>query len=62
MPSDIENSRVDTVYKLYNTDREQFVIPDDLVLLTGFIKRSNKLHIKGSNKDFEDKIIPLDNL
>jgi len=62
MPSDIENSRVDTEYKLYNTEKEQFFIPSDLVMMYGFVKISGKLHIEGSNNDFEDKTILLENL
>lgn len=62
MPSDIENSRVETEYKLYNTEKEQFVTPADLVSLYGFIKKSGQLHLEGSTKDFEDKTISLEDL
>ena len=62
MPSDIENSRVDTEYKLYNTIKEDFIIPDDLVMIYGFIKKSGKLHIEGSDKNFEDKLLLLEDL
>ena len=62
MPSDIENSRVDTEYKLYNTEKEEFITPDDLVMMYGFIKKSGKLHIEGSDKGFEDKTILLEDL
>jgi len=62
MPSDIEDSRVDTDYKLYNTKEEKFIIPGDLTLLYGFIKKSGKMHIEGSDKDFNDKTILLKDL
>lgn len=62
MPSDIENSRVETEYKLYNTKEEKFVLPADLTSLYGFIKKSGKMHIQGSTNNFEDKLILLDDL
>jgi hypothetical protein len=62
MPSDIENSRVETEYKLYNTEKEEFLIPDDLVMMYGFVKKSGKLYLEGSNKDLEDKLISLEDL
>lgn len=62
MPSDIENSRVETEYKLYNTEKENFITPDDLVMMYGFVKKSGKLYLEGSNNDFEDKTILLEDL
>ena len=62
MPSDIENSRVQTEYKLYNTKEEKFVLTADLTSLYGFIKKSGKMHIQGSTNDFEDKLILLEDL
>ncbi len=62
MPSDIENSRVETEYKLYNTKEEKFISPADLTSLYGFIKKSGKMHIQGSTNDFEDKLILLEDL
>jgi hypothetical protein len=62
MPSDIGSSRVYTEYKLYNTKEEKFILPADLTSLYGFIKKSGKMHIEGSTKDFEDKLILLEDL
>lgn len=62
MPADIENSRVETEYKLYNTEKENFITPDDLVMMYGFVKKSGKLYLEGSNNDFEDKTILLEDL
>ena len=62
MPSDIENSRVETVYKLYNTDKEKFITIEDLDSMYGFVKKDGKLHIEGSNKNLEDKTILLEDL
>ncbi|MFC2103885.1 hypothetical protein ACFLS4_00865 [Bacteroidota bacterium] len=62
MPSDIENSRVETVYKLYNTKKEQFIEIKDIFEMYGFVKKSGKLYLEGSDKDFNDFNICLDNL
>lgn len=62
MPSYIETSRVETVYALYNTEKKQFIATDDLTMLFGFKKKSGKLYIEGSTKDFEDKSILLEDL
>ena len=62
MPYDIENSRVETEYKLYNTEKEEFVILDDLVMMYGFVKESEELYLEGSNTDLEDKLILLNDL
>lgn len=62
MPSDIETSRVETEYKLYNTEKERFIATGDLTMLFGFKKESGKLYIEGSDKDFNDKSILLEDL
>lgn len=62
MPSDIETSRLETVYALYNTEKKQFISTDDLTMLFGFKKESGKLYLEGSTKDFEDKTILLEDL
>lgn len=60
MPTDIENSRVDTEYKLYNTEKEEFVTIEDLDSMYGFVEKDGKLYLEGSNNDFEDKLILLE--
>ena len=60
MPSDIENSRVETEYKLYNTEKDEFVTLSDLIMLYGFVKKEGKLYIEGSTKDLKDKTILLE--
>lgn len=62
MPSDIENSRVETIYKLYNTEKEKFIDLEDAVEMYGFIRKSGKLYLEGSDKDFNDISISLDDL
>ena len=62
IPSDIESSRVETIYKLYNTEKEQFIATDDLTMLFGFKKESGKLYLEGSDKDFNDKLLLLEDL
>lgn len=62
MPADIENSRAETEYQLYNTESMQFVAPNNLVSLYGFVKKSGKLYIEGSDKNFNYISISLDNL
>ena len=62
MPSDIENSRVSTEYKLYNTEKEKFVTIEDLDSMYGFVKKDGKLFLEGSNKDLEDKTVLLEDL
>ena len=62
MPSDIENSRVDTEYKLYNTEKEKFITIEDLDSMYGFVEKDGKLFLEGSNNDFEDKTVLLEDL
>ncbi|MFC2152553.1 hypothetical protein ACFLSE_08500 [Bacteroidota bacterium] len=62
MPSDIENSRVETIYKLYSTQKEQFIEINDVFEMYGFVKKSGKLYLEGSDKDFNDFSICLDEL
>lgn len=62
MPSDIGNSRVETIYKLYNTSKEQFVEIKDVFQMDGFTKKSGKLYLEGSDNDFNDFSICLDEL
>ena len=62
MPSDIENSRVETIYKLYNTEKEQFIEINDILEMYDFVEKDGKLYLQGSDKDFNDFSICLDNL
>ena len=62
MPSNIDNSRAETIYKLYNTERKQFVEVENLPIMYGFVKKSGKLHLEGADMDFNDRTILLDEL
>ncbi|HAF28594.1 MAG TPA: hypothetical protein DCG75_06060 [Bacteroidales bacterium] len=62
MPSDIENSRVETIYKLYNTKKEQFIENTEFAEMYGFIKKDNVLYLEGSDKDFNDISVCLEDL
>jgi len=62
MPSDIENSRVETIYELYSTQKEEFIVINDIYEMYGFVKKSSKLYLEGSDKDFIDFNICLDDL
>jgi hypothetical protein len=62
MPSDIENSRVETIYKLFSTRKKEFVEIKELNSMYGFIKKSGQYYLEGSDKDFNDLSICLDNL
>lgn len=62
MPSDIENSRVETIYKLYNTNKEQFIEIENVFEMYGFVKKSGDLYLEGSDKNFNDVSISLDDL
>ncbi len=62
MPSDIEDSRVETIYELYNTKKEKFIEINDIYEMYGFVKKSGKLFLEGTDKDFNDYSICLDDL
>lgn len=62
MPSDIENSRIETIYKLYNTEKEKFIEINDIFEMYGFAKKNGKLYLEGSDKDLNDFSISLDEL
>ena len=62
MPSDIENSRVETIYKLYSIKKEEFIDIRDVYNMYGFITEEGKLYLQGSDNDFNDFSICLDDL
>lgn len=62
MPSEIDNSRTDTEYKLYNTEKEEFIEIKDIYTMYGFIKKSGELYLEVSDKDFNELKIKLSEL
>lgn len=60
MPSDIENSRVETIYKLYHTEKEEFIEIKEMIEMYGFVENSGKLYLQGSDKDFNDISVSVD--
>ena len=61
MPAFIENSRVETIYRLYNIEKEEFIENEDIVAMYGFKKDSGKLYLECVIKD-EDTLLLLDDL
>jgi hypothetical protein len=62
MPAFIENSRVETTYKLFNITNEKFIELNDLFEMYGFTEKEGKTYIEGVNKDFEDELLLLEDL
>ncbi|MFO7829602.1 MAG: hypothetical protein R6V23_13330 [Bacteroidales bacterium] len=62
MPAELENSRVETSYKLYNTKKETFIDTEDITQMYGFVEKDGKVYLEGVNNDFEDKNFLLDDL
>jgi hypothetical protein len=59
MPSYIENSRVETIYKLFSTKKDEFVEIKELNSMYGFIKKSGKYYVEGLNTSLNDTTILL---
>jgi len=62
MPADIENSRVETIYKLYNTQKETFIETENIIQMYGFVETDDKLYLNGMNNDFEEVNILLEDI
>lgn len=62
MPSDIENSRVETIYKLYNTEKEKFIENNEFIEMFGFVEKEGELYLEGLDKDFKDISVSLDQI
>lgn len=62
MPADIENSRVETIYKLYNTQLEKFIEIEDITDMYGFVEKDGKVYLEGVNKDFAERNLLLEDL
>lgn len=60
MPADIENSRGETIYKLFNTNQEKFIELDDMFQMYGFIIEDDKTYIEGLDRNLEEITILLD--
>jgi len=60
MPADIESSRVETTYKLYNTKKEEFVMFENIVAMYGFMEKDSTLYLEGSDKNYGDVAVPLE--
>jgi len=61
MPSEIEG-RTETVYKLYNTQKEGFISSGEIVEMYGFEEENGELYLLGTDKDFNDIRIKLSEL
>ena len=59
MPSNIENSRVETIYKLFNTKKERFLKIEEITSMYGFTKKSGKYYLEGLNNNLNDTTILL---
>ena len=62
MPSDIGDSRVETIYKLYNTIKEQFIDIKNVYEMYDFEEKEGKLYLKGTDNDMKDISVCLDEL
>lgn len=62
MPSDIESSRAETIYKLYSTKKESFIDLENMNAMYGFVKKSGKLYIEGADIDYNDISVCIDDL
>lgn len=62
MPYEIENSRVENIYRLFNTKKEDFVKLDNVNAMYGFVKKENKLYLEGSDNQLNLVSICLDEL
>lgn len=60
MPADIENSRGETIYKLFNTNQEKFIELNDMFQMYGFIVEDDKTYIEGLDRNLEEITILLD--
>ncbi|MDK2977978.1 MAG: hypothetical protein PWP52_692 [Bacteroidales bacterium] len=54
MPADIGNSRVENIYKLYNTQKESFIEAKNVFQMYGFEEKEGKLYLNGINNKFEE--------
>ena len=54
MPADIGNSRVENIYKLYNTQKESFIETKNVFQMYGFEEKEGKLYLNGINNNFEE--------
>jgi hypothetical protein len=54
MPADIGNSRVENIYKLYNTQKECFIETQNVFQMYGFEEKEGKLYLNGINNNFEE--------
>jgi len=54
MPADIGNSRVENIYKLYNTQKERFIETKNVFQMYGFEEKEGKLYLNGINNNFEE--------
>lgn len=62
MPYEIENSRVENNYRLYNIKKEKFIELNDVNAMYGFINKDNKLYIEGLDDQMNMVTICLDEL
>ncbi|MFP4023243.1 MAG: NADase-type glycan-binding domain-containing protein [Thiohalospira sp.] len=62
MPADIENSRAETIYKLYNTKKEAFIDTEDITQMYGFIEKDGRVYLEGVNNDFEERNLLLEDV
>ncbi|HSH51241.1 MAG TPA: hypothetical protein VK982_05925 [Bacteroidales bacterium] len=62
MPADIGSSRVETIYKLYNTQNEIFIESIDITQIFGFVEEDGKLYLNGMNNNFDEKNILLEDI
>lgn len=62
MPANIGDSRAETIYKLYNTQKEGFIETKNIFQMYSFVETDDKLYLNGMNNDFEEINILLEDL
>ncbi|MDY6799593.1 MAG: hypothetical protein SVU94_00050 [Bacteroidota bacterium] len=62
MPTNIGNSRAETIYKLYNTDKKSFINSAEITQNFEFVEEDGKLYLHGINNDFKEKNILLEEI
>lgn len=62
MPYEIENSRVENIYRLYSIEKEEFIELNNVNAMYGFIKEDNKLYIEGLDNQLNMITICLEDL